>query len=158
MRSTSSVTFTSIPSVTAGFTYSFDFDSNGVFEVVNSPSATATIPATFLPDGPATLTVHGRVTDSHGVSTDYYVPIQIANVVPSVVNLTLDKASYLENDTVTLTGTIADPGQYDWQMVEIDWKDGSPHTVLSLHPDERTFEVTHQYLNNNSGSAPYPLA
>src|SRR5262249_40276350 len=47
----------------AGFTYSYDFNNDGTFEITASSSSSATVPAAFLADGPATLTVKGRITD-----------------------------------------------------------------------------------------------
>jgi predicted outer membrane repeat protein len=78
---TSTVTFSNVhdPSPTdtaAGFRYSFDFADNGTFEIVNSTSATATVPAIYL----ATLgvkTIHGRVSDKDGGFTDYYTTIDV---------------------------------------------------------------------------------
>ena len=50
----------------AGFRYSFDFNNDGTFEVVNSTSPTATVPAAYLADGPGTRTIHGRIADKDG--------------------------------------------------------------------------------------------
>src|SRR5207248_1814478 len=38
--------------VAAGFTYSYDFNDDGTFEVSGSGSASAVVPATYLSDGP----------------------------------------------------------------------------------------------------------
>ncbi len=54
----------------AGFTYSYDFADNGTFQIVNSSSPSATIPASFI-HGPGGYTVHGRITDKNGNFTDY---------------------------------------------------------------------------------------
>ncbi len=66
----------------AGFTYSFDFDDDGKFDLVtNSPSAV--VPASLTADGPATITLHGRITDKDGGFTDYTTTLQVLNVAPS---------------------------------------------------------------------------
>ncbi len=63
------VTDPSADDVTAGFTYSFDLDGDGTFDVVGSTSPSVTVPASDLATvGPHT--VHGRVTDRDGQSTD----------------------------------------------------------------------------------------
>ena len=36
----------------AGFRYSYDFNNDGVFEITDSTSSSATVPATYLNDGP----------------------------------------------------------------------------------------------------------
>ena len=51
------VTFSAAGAGLAPFTYSYDYDNNGTFEVTNSSSATATVPASFLDDGPGSRTV-----------------------------------------------------------------------------------------------------
>ena len=147
-----SVSFSVLSGNAAGYTYSFDFNNDGVFEVVNSASLSAAIPASYIPDGPAILVVHGQVTDKHGVSTDYPADVAIANVAPTLSGLTTDRSSYLENDTVTLTGTIAEPGRYDSETVEIDWNDGTPHTFLHLLAGQHVFQARHQYLNDPAGA------
>ena len=56
--------------VAAGFTYSYDFRNDGHFEIVNSTSPSAAVPASFL-HGPGGYTIHGRITDKEGGFTDY---------------------------------------------------------------------------------------
>jgi hypothetical protein len=64
--STAVVSFSNVRGGAGSYLYSYDFNNDGVFEVVRSAQASATVPATYLADGPATLVVHGRVTDGHG--------------------------------------------------------------------------------------------
>ena len=47
-----------------GYTYSYDFNNDGTFEITGSTSATATIPESYLDDGRRRCVVHGRITDS----------------------------------------------------------------------------------------------
>ncbi len=58
----------------AGFTYSYDFDNDGFFEIASSPTATAVVPASDLAGG-GSHTIHGRITDKDGGFTDYRVTI-----------------------------------------------------------------------------------
>ena len=58
---------------TAGFTYSYDWNNDGTFEVSNSTSASQS--HTFTSAG--TYTVHGRITDKDGGYTDYWVTLTI---------------------------------------------------------------------------------
>jgi hypothetical protein len=50
--------------------------NNGTFEISNSTSAQASVPATYL-STVGTHVVHGRITDSLGDSTDYTTTITI---------------------------------------------------------------------------------
>jgi uncharacterized repeat protein (TIGR01451 family) len=79
--STATVT---VRSGSGNYTYSYDFNNDGVFEVTGSAFASATVPASYLADGPGTRIVRARVTDSSGAFTDYTTTIQIVNVPPSV--------------------------------------------------------------------------
>ena len=67
----------------AGFSYSYDFDNDGTFEVTDSTSDSATVPATYLADGPGSRTVRGRIIDKDGGFTDYTTTITITNVAPT---------------------------------------------------------------------------
>jgi PKD repeat protein len=62
----------------AGFTYSYDFNNDGVFDVVSrSPSAT------YRYDDNGLYTVRGRVTDKDGGYTDYLNEVEVYNVAPT---------------------------------------------------------------------------
>ncbi|MBI3258396.1 MAG: hypothetical protein HYZ54_02780, partial [Ignavibacteriae bacterium] len=80
-----------------GLKYSYDFDNNGIFEIANSSSLAATVPASFLADGPATRTVHGRIIDKDGGFTDYTTLVAVNNVAPT--------ASLSNNGPVSESGT-----------------------------------------------------
>jgi CSLREA domain-containing protein len=67
----------------AGFRYSYDFDNDGTFEVLDSLLASAVVPAAYLDDGPGSRTVRARITDQDGGFTDYQTAIAIANVAPT---------------------------------------------------------------------------
>src|SRR5205085_10822196 len=62
----------------AGFTYSYDFNNDGVYEVTStSPTATAT----FGDNG--VYWVRGRVTDKDGDFTEYTTDVEVYNVAPT---------------------------------------------------------------------------
>jgi hypothetical protein len=67
----------------AGFAYSYDFDNDGTFEVTDSTSASAVVPAAFLDDGPHSAIVRARIKDKDGGFTDYTTVIVIKNVAPT---------------------------------------------------------------------------
>src|SRR5204863_492045 len=74
---------------TAGFHYAYDFDNDGTWDVGGATyaagvtSATASIPASFLDDGPASLTMKGRIIDKDGGFTDYTTLVVVNNVDPT---------------------------------------------------------------------------
>jgi hypothetical protein len=82
--STGTVSFSNLPADTTGYTYSYDFNNDGVFEVNNSTSPTAVVPASYLDDGPSTRTVHARLTLLSGAFTDYTTAIKVNDVAPKV--------------------------------------------------------------------------
>jgi hypothetical protein len=86
----------------AGFTYSFDFNNDGHFEV-SGPVSVATIPGADLPDGPADHVVHGRITDRDGDFTDYTTTIHVVNVPPQATFNAPTSAT--EGDPITLSLT-----------------------------------------------------
>src|SRR5207245_312217 len=80
---TAKVTFASATGGSGGYTYSYDFNNDGTFEVTASSTANATIPESYLDDGPSARVVHGRITDSLGGHTDYTASIAVGNVAPT---------------------------------------------------------------------------
>ena len=79
----------------AGFTYSFDFDGDGVYEI-SGPSASAS--HTFGDNG--TYLVRGRVTDKDGGSTDYATEVEVHNVAPTAM---LSAGSAVEGSALTVS-------------------------------------------------------
>jgi hypothetical protein len=62
--------------VAAGFTYSYDFDNDGTFEVVSTSDASVTVPGSFL-SGTGSQTVRARIEDKDHDYTDYTSEIVI---------------------------------------------------------------------------------
>ena len=60
-----------------GFHYSYDFNNDGTFEITNSTSSSATVPASVL-TAPGTYAIHGRVIDKDGGFTDYLATLTAA--------------------------------------------------------------------------------
>ena len=73
----------------AGLRYSYDFEGDGTFEVVNVTAASATIPASYFTEGPGSRTVRARIADQDGGFTDYVTTVRIVNAPPTV---TLERA------------------------------------------------------------------
>jgi methionine-rich copper-binding protein CopC len=83
-------------------TFAWDLDGDGAFDDAFDPTAS------FLGvDGPSTHSVALRVCDDGGACSTSTTTVQVNNV-PPVANAGADQTVY-RNDTVTLTGTWADP-------------------------------------------------
>ena len=98
---------------TAGFHYAYDFNNDGTFEVGDgtyagsSTTVSATVPASYLAQGPGTRTVLGRILDKDGGFTDYTTTITINNVAP----VAQDQSVTTNQDTpVTITLAATDAG------------------------------------------------
>src|SRR5262249_37023427 len=111
--STGSVSFTNVTGGSGGYTYSYDFNNDGTFEVTGSASASATVPASFLDDGPSTPYVRGRVTDSSGAFVEYTTSIVVNNVAPSAT--ISGPSSAAVGTAVTFSATATDPSTRDTQ-------------------------------------------
>src|SRR5207247_1388386 len=128
----------------AGFTYSFDFDNDGTFEVADGESPTADVPAALLAAGPAVRTVRARIADKDGGSTDYTTDVTVLNVAPSV-SAGGDGAAD-EGGPFTRTGSFTDPGADAWAAT-VDYGDGSGAIALDLHAD-KTCTLQHTYADD----------
>lgn len=111
----------SIADTAAGFRYSYDFDNDGTFEVVNSTSATRAVPAAYLADGPGARIVRGRIIDQDGAGRDYTTAIAVNNVAPSV-----SFSTNMTNLAVTFIPTVSDPGSLDTFTYSWSFGDNTP--------------------------------
>ena len=97
--------------------YGYDFNNDGTYEVgggtyASATTATsATVPASFLADGPSTRTVGGVVIDKDGGQRPYTTTITVTNLAPTG---TLANRKVQEGSTATigLTG-VTDPSAAD---------------------------------------------
>jgi chitodextrinase len=101
------VTFSGSTGGAGGYKYSYDFNNSGSFEVTGSTNPTATIPESYVDSGPATLVVHGRITDSSGAFTDYTTSITINDVAPTPT--ITPPASLVAGTSATFKGSATDP-------------------------------------------------
>ncbi len=96
----------------AGFKYSFDFNDDGVYDLVDVASPTATVPAQYTADGGATRVVRIRVTDKDGGSSPYRTTFQVANVAPTASLFSPAAVDEGSAGQVTFTGA-SDPSAAD---------------------------------------------
>ncbi|HZZ42832.1 MAG TPA: SdrD B-like domain-containing protein [Tepidisphaeraceae bacterium] len=137
--STATVTFGTVtdPSpvdTTAGFTYSYDFNNDGTFEITNSTDPSATVPASFLADGPSVRTIHARVTDKDGGHSDYTADIAVTNVDPTLSITSGDVSNLVFDAGYTLALTSHDPGTDTISSWTIDWGDSTSSHSSSASP------------------------
>ena len=93
----------------------------------------------------------GMYTEANG-STDTRIGAVAFDEAPIINSLAISAASIEEGGMVTLTGSIEDWNSLDNQTVTIDWKDGSPNTVIVLNSDVVTtepFMAMHQYRDDH---------
>ena len=88
--------------MSAGLKYSYDFNNDGTFDVVDSSSASAIVPASYL-TAPGTFTIGGRVKDKDGASTSYTSTVTV-QVIYATKTVYVDAAS-----------TAAAPDGSSWQ-------------------------------------------
>ncbi|APZ93269.1 PKD domain-containing protein [Fuerstiella marisgermanici] len=102
----------------------------------------------FTPDDNGTYAVVLTVTDDDGGVGTATETIEVSNVEPTIANLAVT-TPIDENDTVTLTGNIIDPGTADSFTLTLDWGDGSPVQTFTYATGTTSFNETHQYLDDD---------
>ena len=101
------------------------------------------VPASFLPDGPATYTIHGRIADDDGGSLDLTTDISVTNAAATATITGPSTATV--GVPVTLKVGADDPSPGDMAgtfAFTVDWGDGSPIVSTSGPADP---PVTHTY-------------
>jgi subtilisin-like proprotein convertase family protein len=129
------------PGTSDTFTYSFDLDNDGTYEIVGQAGASTTH---SWPDN-GSYTVKGRIMDNDGGSTEYTTLVTVNNVGPVVdagAGATID-----EGDTFSGSGSFADPGSDTWTAT-VDYGDGTGAQSLSL--SGKTFSLSHSYADNGA--------
>ena len=143
-------------------------ERDGYFVDDDSVSWTATVnygdgtvePLTLRPDrtfrlqhaydaaGSYTVTVT-IVDNSLAVGSDNFT-VSVQNEAPNATfNVFTITSPASEGSTVTLQGEFSDPGLQDVHTIDIDWGDGSPHTVQPIPQGDRSFSATHVYVDDS---------
>jgi uncharacterized delta-60 repeat protein len=116
----------SLADLAAGFTYSFDLDNDGVYEITGSQNWAA-MPAALVADGNSTRTVRARITDQNGKSSLFSQTLTIQNVAPTLTVTGPDVAWLGKPYALTLEAQ--DPGEDTITQWTIDWGDGVIDTL-----------------------------
>ena len=126
----------------AGFTYSYDFNNDGTYEIVNSTSPVAVVPASYLVNGPSIRMCRARIMDKDGGSTAYTVALLVLNAPPTVVAGPNTTAG--AGQPFAATGYFTDPGVNDTHTATVDYGDGNGPQLLALTAN-RTFTLGNTY-------------
>jgi WD40 repeat protein len=124
--STAVVTFIGAtdPSVpdAANLRYSFDFDNDGIFEVVNSVSNSIVVPSQYLMQSGLVI-IRGVITDDDGGMVEGFTTIEVREVAPTL--FVSGASSGNEGSTYTLQLSSFDPGNDVLTRWVVDWGDGN---------------------------------
>jgi subtilisin-like proprotein convertase family protein len=100
----------------AGFKYAFDFNNDGSWDLGSGSTYTAgvstfnpTIPASFITEGPATLTVRARIFDKDGAFNTYTTTITIQNANPAASFSNLGAVLEGQLPSVQFSNTVDSP-------------------------------------------------
>ncbi len=124
--------------------YDWDFDDDGLYD--DASGITVTFGNTA--DG-ATYPIGLLVSNSYNLTDTAVTTITVNNVSPSLKNLSITPV-ITESESVTVTGTILDPGTQDTFTVTVDWADGTQDNLF-YPANTTTFTVNHQYLDDPPG-------
>jgi hypothetical protein len=150
-------TITALPDATEGVDYGSQ-DMSITFTLGGPSSTTVSVPT--IPDTDVegdedfSVSLSNPSTGVIGVGQVSTTILEPTNTQPFVTELTATPDVVDENGLITLTGAFTDPDQGDLHQVTVDWGDGSTPEVVDVAPGERTFQATHQYLDDNPTATP----
>jgi predicted outer membrane repeat protein len=106
--------------------YAWDFDGDGQYD--DASGVQPTFSAAGL-DGPATVVVAVRVTDSQGLFSGATTTVTLVNANPSITGLDVTPPTFvMVGSPLSLTVHFTDGGTGDTHSVSVDWGDGSAAT------------------------------
>ncbi|MFX1511400.1 MAG: PKD domain-containing protein, partial [Promethearchaeota archaeon] len=121
------------PGTTDILTYSFDWNNDGIYEIVDQYDASAT----HIWDDDGEYKVRGRISDDDGGYTEYITEVFILDLDPTAA-FTWYPEPQDEASLVIFTDISTSPHD---MIVDWDWKFGDGATSTNQHP-------THQYMDN----------
>lgn len=109
------------PGIFDYFTYSFDLDEDGVYEIADQTESS--VIHTWGNNG--VYFVEAMIKDNDGGYTEYTTPVMIINVAPTIESFTVTPQEPVQvDDPVTVTASYSDPGD-DILTTTIYWGDGN---------------------------------
>jgi large repetitive protein len=134
---------------TAGFHYAYSCSGGAITATYGTGSSTSSSTTCTFNDGPASKTVTGRIIDKDGGSTDYSTTVIVNNVAPAVTAPGDQTANEGTPKSFTL-GSFADPGADSPWAVDVNWGDGSAHTMFNLTSAGTITAQSHTYADNGT--------
>ncbi|MCL4262370.1 MAG: DUF11 domain-containing protein [Anaerolineae bacterium] len=118
------------------------------------------------------VTISLTLTDDDTGSDSETASLTVHNIAPDLFNLAATPLIISETNSLTLTGSIADPGVLDTFALVVDWADGNVETVnypagttaftlthtydddalLALHAPEADFTIDATLMDDDTGS------
>jgi subtilisin family serine protease len=115
-------------------------------------NSTTTSSIQFTPDDDGTYAVSVTVKNAQGNTiTTESGTIVVNNVLPTITNLTVSPGTINEGGSVTVSGTISDPGLIDDLFLQITWGDGETTTAWK-NPGTSSFQFSHAYADDRAGA------
>ena len=129
----------------------------GAVTVTDSKSGTGSFVASHVyqsPSGTGGNTITVTSTDSNNVKATATTTETVLDVAATLSGLVLNTPTITEGSSVTLTGTITEPGTLDSNTVSVNWGDGSTAAAATVTQalGHGTFTATYTYLNSPPGS------
>jgi hypothetical protein len=154
---TATVSFSGASGGSGGYTYSYDFNNNGTFEISGSSSAQATVPASYLNTAGSHI-VHGRITDSSGAFTDYTTTITV-NALPTATFGNNGPVNQGNTATVSFSGAGGGSGGYTYSYdfnndgtFEITGSSSAQATVPASYLNTAGGHVVHGRITDSGGA------
>jgi hypothetical protein len=112
--------------VTAGFSYAYDFDNDGVLDTAFTLGASSVaVPGSLVLDD-GLQTIRAIIRDKDLGQTELFTELQITNAAPSLLAAGL--GSVAEGSPYTLNLSATDPGADSVLEWIVDWNDGVVET------------------------------
>ncbi len=127
------------------------------------PGLPVTLKLEVIPQlvGPMTSTATASMldTDADSNPSNNTAPatVTVLNVPPKVTTIGMTPGTINENDSAVLSVAFTDPGRLDTHTARITWGDGSPDLTVAITPGARSFQVQHQFLDDNPTGTPSDL-
>jgi hypothetical protein len=96
--------------------------------------------------------VRATVSDVLGNTSSSTAGVNVVNVPPSNLQLSLTSNPIQEMQQATLNGSFTDPGPQDTFTVSITWGDGTAAATLNLSAGQLGFSATHTYDSFQTGT------
>ncbi len=134
------------PGTSDTFTYSFDLDNDGTYDIIDQIDPFVSY--TWYDNG--INTVKGMIKDNDGGYTEYTTEITVNNVAPTITSLCLPIDPLAIGVSVDLTASFTDPGILDSHTATIDWGDGN-NTYGCITGSDGTYNVSSSWIYNEAG-------